>query len=82
MHAAALADEPDDVAQAERWAEMPQWLEVTESLREAGLLVSSNPLLPTASATRVRMREGHAGHRVAGMGGSAPRPQAPARLTD
>jgi hypothetical protein len=52
------ADEPDDAEQARRWGEMPVWLEVTESLREAGLLVSNNPLLPTASATTVRVRNG------------------------
>jgi hypothetical protein len=77
VHAAALADEPDDVAQAERWAEMPQWLEVTESLREAGLLVSSNPLLPTASATRVRMREGHAGTEWLEWAAAPPGPKRP-----
>jgi hypothetical protein len=52
------ADEPDEAEQARRWEEMPEWLEVTASLREAGILVSNNPLRPTASATTVRLRKG------------------------
>src|SRR5512133_2186147 len=52
------APEVDEAGQAERWAEMPLWLEVTESLREAGLLVANDALQPVASATTVRVREG------------------------
>jgi hypothetical protein len=52
------ADEPDEAEQARRWEEMPEWLEVTASLREAGVLVSNNPLHPTESATTVRLRKG------------------------
>jgi hypothetical protein len=56
---------PDTSEDAEleraRWAEMPEWLEVTESLRRAGLLVANAPLHPAASATTVRVRGGEAG---------------------
>jgi hypothetical protein len=44
--------------QQDRWAEMPLWLAVTESLRRAGLLVANGPLHPVASATTVRVRSG------------------------
>ena len=43
-----------------RWAEMPRWNEVNDSLREAGVLVANSPLHPVASATTVRVREGEA----------------------
>jgi hypothetical protein len=46
----------DEPSQAERWAEMPLWAEVNESLREAGLLVANGPLHPVSSATTVRVR--------------------------
>ncbi|MCW3065287.1 MAG: YciI family protein [Solirubrobacterales bacterium] len=51
------APEVDEAGEAERWAELPLWLELTESLREAGLLVANSPLHPAASATTVRVRE-------------------------
>jgi len=38
--------------------ELPLWTEVTESLREAGLLISNAPLRPVATATSVRVRDG------------------------
>jgi len=41
-----------------RWAELPRWNEVTDSLREAGVLVSNSPLRPVTSATTVRVRDG------------------------
>lgn len=44
--------------QAEREAELPVWLELNESLREAGLLVANGRLHPAESATTVRVREG------------------------
>jgi hypothetical protein len=44
----------------DRWAEMPVWLEVTESLRKAGLLVANAPLHSVATATTVRVRDGEA----------------------
>jgi hypothetical protein len=51
--------EPADEAEAaERWAEMPLWDEVTNSLREAGLLVGNAPLHSVDTATTVRVRDG------------------------
>jgi hypothetical protein len=52
------APEADDVETAQRWAELPLWAEVTESLREAGLLVGNQPLQPPETATTVRVRDG------------------------
>jgi hypothetical protein len=52
------APEVDEAGQAERWAEMPQWLELTEGLREAGLLVANGPLHSIQTATTVRVRDG------------------------
>ncbi|HEY6622737.1 MAG TPA: YciI family protein [Acidimicrobiales bacterium] len=50
--------EVDDAGDAERWAEMPLWTQLTDSLREAGLLVANAPLFPVDMATTVRVREG------------------------
>jgi hypothetical protein len=44
--------------QAEREAELPMWLELNDSLREAGLLVGNGLLRGVASATTVRVRQG------------------------
>lgn len=44
--------------QRDRWAEMPLWQEITESLRRAGVLVANSPLHPPSSATTVRVRDG------------------------
>jgi hypothetical protein len=52
------ATEVDEDEQAERYAELPLWDEVTESLRDAGLLVDRSPLHPTTRATTVRVRDG------------------------
>ena len=54
------APEVEEAGERDRWAEMPLWLEVTESLREAGVLVANAPLHPVASATTVRVRAGEA----------------------
>jgi hypothetical protein len=54
------APEVDEVGERDRFSEMPLWLEVTESLREAGVLVANAPLHPVSSATTVRVREGEA----------------------
>jgi hypothetical protein len=43
---------------ADRWAEMPLWSQLTESLRDAGLLVANAPLHPADTATTVRVRDG------------------------
>jgi hypothetical protein len=51
------APEVDEAGEAERWAELPLWFEVTESLREAGLLVANAPLHPVDTATTVRVRD-------------------------
>jgi hypothetical protein len=52
------SDDPGAEVQAERDAEMPLWIEFTESLREAGLLLSADRLHPVESATTVRVRNG------------------------
>jgi hypothetical protein len=44
-------DNPED-----RWADIPLWLELTETLRNAGLLIASAPLHSVDSATTVRVR--------------------------
>jgi len=54
------ADEVDPAETAERMAEMPVWDELTDSLREAGLLVANGRLAPAGSATTVRVRQGEA----------------------
>jgi hypothetical protein len=54
------APEVDEAGERDRWAEMPLWLEVTDSLREAGVLVANAPLHPAGSATTVRVRDGEA----------------------
>jgi hypothetical protein len=51
-------EEASPEEEAERWAELPRWHELTESLREAGLLVASDALQPVSSATTVRIRDG------------------------
>jgi len=52
------AGEADPAEHAEREAETPLWLELNESLRAAGLLVSADRLHPVDTATTVRMRDG------------------------
>ena len=52
------APEADPAERAEREADLPVWLELNESLREAGLLVASGRLHPVESATTVRVRDG------------------------
>ena len=55
---ASGADDSDEGGPRGRWAEMSVWQEVTESLREAGVLVANRPLHAADSATTVRVREG------------------------
>jgi hypothetical protein len=50
--------EVDAARQDERERELPLMLELHDSLREAGLLVSAQRLHPTDSATSVRVRDG------------------------
>lgn len=51
------ATEDEDAAD-QRFAQMPVWLELTESLRAAGLLVANGALHRTEAATTVRVRNG------------------------
>ena len=48
----------DEDKERDRFADLPMWLEVTESLREAGVLVDNAPLHSPDSATTVRVRGG------------------------
>jgi hypothetical protein len=50
------APDADEAEEARRWAELSLWYEVTDSLREAGLLVRNSPLHPVTMATTVRVR--------------------------
>jgi hypothetical protein len=52
------AGEAGPAERAEREAEIPLWLELNDSLRDAGLLVSADRLYPVESATTVRVRDG------------------------
>ena len=51
-------EEVDAAEQAERETELPLFLELHRSLREAGLLVGVQRLRSTESATSVRVRDG------------------------
>jgi hypothetical protein len=53
-------EEVDPAEQAEREREMPLFVELHRSLREAGLLVGVQRLHATESATSVRVRDGEA----------------------
>jgi hypothetical protein len=50
--------EGDEAVEQEQWAELPLWLELTEGLRAAGLLVTNGALHRTDTATTVRVRDG------------------------
>jgi len=52
------APEGEESVERQRWAQLPLWLELTESLREAGLLVANGALHRTEAATTVRVRNG------------------------
>jgi hypothetical protein len=49
--------EPSPQELEEREAEKPLWVEFNQSLRDAGLLISSDPLYPVDTATTVRVRD-------------------------
>jgi hypothetical protein len=51
-------EEVDEATQAEREAELPLYVELHRSLREAGLLVGVQRLRSAESATSVRVRDG------------------------
>src|SRR5271155_4216904 len=48
--------EPSPEEREERESEKPLWIEFNRSLRDAGLLVSGEPLYPVEAATTVRVR--------------------------
>jgi len=50
--------EGEETVERERRTQMPLWLELTEGLREAGLLVANGALHRTDTATTVRVRDG------------------------
>ena len=52
------ATEGEEAEERRRWAELPLWLELTESLRDAGLLVANGALHRSDTATTVRERGG------------------------
>jgi hypothetical protein len=52
------APEGEEVDERERWRQLPLWQELTEDLRDAGLLVANGALHRTESATTVRVRNG------------------------
>jgi hypothetical protein len=52
------APEADEAEERRRWSELPLWVELTDGLREAGLLVANGALHRTESATTVRVRDG------------------------
>jgi hypothetical protein len=54
------APEVDEAEEAKRWAEIPEWLAVTDDFREEGVLVTNSPLHPVETATTVRVRDGDA----------------------
>jgi hypothetical protein len=52
------APEVDEAELAERYAQLPLWAQITESLREEGLLVANDALHPVRAATTLRVRDG------------------------
>jgi len=54
-------EEVEPAAQAERERQLPLFLELHRSLRDAGLLVGVKALRSTESATSVRVRDGRTG---------------------
>lgn len=50
------AAELDEAGMEERWSELPLWDEITDSLREAGVLLLNRPLGAAVSAKTVRIR--------------------------
>jgi hypothetical protein len=52
------AADGDEAERDRRWAEMPEWDEVTQKMRAAAVLVSNAALVSVDSATTVRVRHG------------------------
>ncbi|WP_039804803.1 YciI family protein [Nocardia araoensis] len=51
------APDGDEAERARRWAQLPQWEELLDELREAGHLIANAALHPVETATTVRVRE-------------------------
>ena len=51
------APEGDEEAEQQRWADLPLWQDLTDGLRDAGLLVANGALHHTDTATTLRMRD-------------------------
>src|ERR1051326_5059390 len=49
--------EGDEATERQRWAQLPLWQELTDGLRDAGLLVTNGALHRTDTATTVRVRD-------------------------
>ena len=54
------AEDADEEVRAQRWAELPEWAELTEELRERAVWIANAALHPVESATTVRVRDGEA----------------------
>src|SRR3954447_5777876 len=52
------AADGDEAERDRRWAEMPEWQELTERMRATAVLVSNAALRPVGSARTVRVRGG------------------------
>ena len=52
------APDGDEAEERRRWSQLPLWLELTDGLREAGLLETNGALHRTEAATTVRVRNG------------------------
>jgi hypothetical protein len=51
------APEGGEAVERQRWAQLPLWRELTDGLRDAGLLVANGALHRTDTATTVRVRD-------------------------
>jgi hypothetical protein len=52
------AQDADEAVRAERWAQLPEWEELTEQLRERAVWIANAALHPVETATTVRVRDG------------------------
>jgi len=61
--------EGDKATERQRWAQLPLWQELTDGLRDAGLLVANGALHRTDIATTVRVQRavGHTKEVLAGF---------------
>lgn len=49
--------EGDEATERQRWAQLPLWQELTDGLRDSGLLVANGALHRADTATTVRVRD-------------------------